>query len=709
MALPWKPLALAALAALMSACTAPPEDDPDDADGDGVSASEDCDDGDPSVSPLAAEQCDGKDNDCDGDTDEGFDFDQDGFLTADAASGCLGTAATLDCRDGDPDVHPGATEICNDIDDDCNDVVDDVPDGDVDGFTSCEGDCDDADTSTHPDAFETCDGEDNDCDGFIDEDYDADADGVPFCSGDCDDEDADVFPGAMEICNGIDDDCDGVIDPGFDEDGDGWTTCGGDCDDGDDDRYPGAGEVCNDIDDDCDGDADDGFDLDSDGYLTCGDPPDCDDLDPGTRPGGVEVCDGKDNDCDGETDEGFAGDTDGDGYGYCDGDCDDSDPAIHPGAVEVCNGGIDDDCDYTTSEGEDADGDGVDNCSGDCDLLDSTVYPGAPELCDGQDNDCDGSVAPGEEDVDGDGVPVCAGDCDDDDAGIRPGAVEDTGNGIDDDCDDAVDEETTVSGYAVASSFLLTSEIGVLTFDTAGTALASHRMAGTTPGALEATGDGTFILVNDGDLVEVDPDAGTAVPVAVVGLGMEQPLRLARRPGGGYALITQTRLWLVDEDWEATVLAEFATLTLMDVEVDGSGRIVVADALGGIYDVNPWSGAVSERPITLAPWVALTGIGVEPDGDVVGVGPTAGVFPGLYRITPDGAAWSIVPTFGDALAMGELEVDPVSGNYLLLCPFWLGGGGLFGAALLEVTPSGTYAELVTGATLGTPGGLAVIP
>ena len=103
-----------------------------DADGDGTSvAAGDCDDTDPSISPDAIEICDGADNNCDGDIDEGVttawyaDSDGDGYGADDTrAEACAAPAGYIpvggDCDDADDAVSPGAVEICNAIDDDCD-------------------------------------------------------------------------------------------------------------------------------------------------------------------------------------------------------------------------------------------------------------------------------------------------------------------------------------------------------------------------------------------------------------------------------------------------------------------------------------------------------------------------------------------------------------------------------------------------------------
>ncbi|MCK6531151.1 FG-GAP-like repeat-containing protein, partial [Myxococcota bacterium] len=164
------------------------------------------------------------------------DGDGDGF--GDDATAWLGdchrppgyVAVAGDCNDLDPDAYPGADEACNGRDDDCDGTVDEGAmgggaggaDADGDGYGTCgdEPDCDDGDPTVHPGATETCDGEDDDCDGDADEGFDADGDGYGTCgaSPDCADGNPAIHPGATESCNALDDDCDGVADEGFDAD-----------------------------------------------------------------------------------------------------------------------------------------------------------------------------------------------------------------------------------------------------------------------------------------------------------------------------------------------------------------------------------------------------------------------------------------------------------------------------------------------------------
>ena len=361
--------------------------DPIDADGDGFPIEADCDDADRAVYPGAPERCDGRDQDCDGIIDEGFDLDGDGWNTG-LDAGCAALGPT-DCDDGDDSVNPAAVETCDGRDQDCDGVVDPEVDADGDGSPIC-ADCDDTNASVLPGAPERCDGRDNDCNGASDEPFDADGDGTGACL-DCDDTEAVAHPGAVEVCDAVDNDCDGDTDEGFDADVDGFAVCRGDCDDGDPLVNPWGDEVCNGSDDDCSGVVDDVADVDLDGYFPCaGLYADCDDLDPGVYPGAPEVCDGADSDCDGLPlpDE---GDVDGDGVPACAGDCDDADSTRAAGLPELCDG-IDNDCDAGTDEAVDGDGDGFSVCAGDCDDGDALAVPGGTEVCNAADDDCDGRV-----------------------------------------------------------------------------------------------------------------------------------------------------------------------------------------------------------------------------------------------------------------------------------------------------------------------------
>ena len=437
-----------------------------DVDGDGYTSDADCNDFDAAINPGMSETCNGIDDNCDGNIDEGvlttYYADADGDTYGDASNSTMACSMpegyvtdNTDCNDSDAAVNPGATEVCNGVDDNC--------DGNID-----EG----VQTTFYADA---------DGDGYGDASSSLSAcsapEGYVTDNTDCNDGDAAVNPGATEVCNGIDDNCDGNIDEDLtfdtwyaDADGDGYgdavmsaTTCDGapegyvadntDCNDGDAAVNPGATEVCNGIDDNCDGNTDEGVettfyaDADGDGYGDAGsttsacsapegyvaDNTDCNDADAAVNPGATEVCNGVDDNCDGNIDEGvettFYADADGDGYGdagssvsACSApegyvgdntDCNDSDAAVNPGATEVCNG-VDDNCDGNIDEGvettfyADADGDGYGDagsttsaCSPpegyvtdntDCNDADAAVNPGATEVCNGVDDNCDSNI-----------------------------------------------------------------------------------------------------------------------------------------------------------------------------------------------------------------------------------------------------------------------------------------------------------------------------
>ena len=74
-----------------------------------------------------------------------------------------------DCDDNDPTVSPIASEVENSIDDNCNGTVDEgtnAYDDDGDGFSENDGDCNDTTIAINPDAVEICgNGIDDNCNG----------------------------------------------------------------------------------------------------------------------------------------------------------------------------------------------------------------------------------------------------------------------------------------------------------------------------------------------------------------------------------------------------------------------------------------------------------------------------------------------------------------------------------------------------------------
>ncbi len=310
------------------------------------------------------ETCDGVDDDCDGQVDEGFARLGEecrvgrGACAAVGELVCAANGEGVACsaREGDP-----VPERCNGADDDCDGQADE-------GVLNRCGACGEV-------APEVCNLMDDDCDGTADE-------GVLNACGAC-------GPVPAEDCDGADDDCDGRIDEGalnacgacgplpaddcscadedcdnrIDEDGRDCPRC--DCD-----PQP---ETCNDRDDDCDFRIDEGT-LNACGR--CGEVP-------------VEICNGLDDDCDARVDESFP--EEGEACGTDAGACAPGASACvggelvcageTPPTTEVCDA-VDNDCDGALDEGS----------------LNACGYCGATrlEVCDNVDNDCDGQADEGE-------------------------------------------------------------------------------------------------------------------------------------------------------------------------------------------------------------------------------------------------------------------------------------------------------------------------
>jgi cysteine-rich repeat protein len=144
--------------------------------------------------------------------------------SADVVTACEAPAGHVetggDCDDAHAEVYPGAAESCNGMDDDCDAEVDEgvlntcgtcgmVPVETCDGIDNdCNGPIDEAGGSTF---YADADG-----DGFGDPALPVVAcvasPGYVIEGGDCDDGNAAVNPRAAESCNGLDDDCDGEAD-----------------------------------------------------------------------------------------------------------------------------------------------------------------------------------------------------------------------------------------------------------------------------------------------------------------------------------------------------------------------------------------------------------------------------------------------------------------------------------------------------------------
>ena len=622
-----------------SACRTDPKVDTDlgglgttdavvDVDGDGVMGADDCDEGNAAVHAGAAEVCNGIDDNCDGQIDEGVrsvffaDADSDGFGDpATAVELCAAEAGLVtnddDCDDTSADIFPGATELCNGIDDDCDVEVDE------DGLSVWYEDTDDDGFGDPSTAF-------TDCEPGLG----AVADGT-----DCDDADPDIFPGATEVCNERDDDCDEAVDEDVtsvfyvDLDGDGW---------GD---PSSTTDAC----------------TEPEGYAVS--PGDCDDSDPAVRPDGVEICNGLDDNCDGAVDDAdptldlstagtWYADRDSDGFGDAASpttacvlpsghvtdttDCDDTNGAVNPGATEVCNS-LDDDCDGSLDDADpsvdlatatswyvDYDGDGYGDAASstvscasptdhvadatDCNDVNPAINPGSTEICNTLDDDCDGAIDDADPsldlstattwyaDADADGygdasvtVATCEApsgygaddtDCDDTTALSSPGAPE-VWDGEDNDCDGTADDDL-YTGTGADGSLTVAGETD-LSVDASGTRTEADAIA-------------FSVTAISGDTVTVDTAVtGLAVGDEVLLINL-QGTALAHAAVGTFELASVasvsgsdvTLLQAVAEVYGESTNADLSDQTIVVQRVPHYTDVTVA--AGGTLTTSAWDG-----------------------------------------------------------------------------------------------------------------------
>jgi hypothetical protein len=348
------------------------------------------------------------------------DADGDGYY-ANTQGGSCGTVA--DCNDNNADVHPGATETCNGIDDNCIGGVDE-------GFN----------------VGTTCQSSANSCDDTNS--------GTLVCKVDHSGSECSV--GTPAERTNWNQNCESAPNSCGDKNT-GKTDCNGACQEPTPAERAGYGDTCQSAANNC-GATNPGS-IQCDGTCSAQKPAD-----------GVLNTYYRDSDEDSygtsaDTKEACSTPT---GYVLIGGDCNDNDAAVNPGATETCDG-VDNDCDANTADGSDESwfNEGTKCGTGACaasgkyvcgsGVKTDTCAAGTPaeETCNNVDDDCDGST---DEDLTQEttcGVGACTGNkgtetCTEgvwggDSCDAFAGATKESCDDLDNDCDGQADEENVCS------------------------------------------------------------------------------------------------------------------------------------------------------------------------------------------------------------------------------------------------------------------------
>lgn len=258
-------------------------------------------------------------------------------------------------------------------------------------------------------------------------------------------------------------------------------------------------------------------------------------------------------------------------------------------------------------EDVDQDGDGYTPAQGDCDDASDLVFPGAEERCNGIDDNCDGVIDDGVQvtyylDSDGDGfgdmdqtVLSCAApsgyvadntDCNDSDGEINP-AAEEQCNGVDDNCNCAIDEgcswNKTIGGEGndVSNSVIPANDSGYLI-----------------AGSSNSYGAGD----TDAYIVKID-DHGTELWHKTFG-GTEYDSAYKVIPGntGGYLISGSTKsygagegdVWIIkvdengDEQWNQTIGGNYEDRVAAVIPGNTGGYVISGTSSNGAEGRDAW-------------------------------------------------------------------------------------------------------------------------